>query len=199
MDVVIATRNKGKRREFEELAQGLGLRLHSLDEYPSAIDPEETGATFEENALIKARAAVQATGLWALADDSGLCVEALGGRPGIHSARYAEGSDQSRWQKLLSELDGVPEPRRGAAFVCVLALVGPQGESRISEGRCEGRIGFDARGEQGFGYDPVFLVAGDVAGRTMAELSAEEKHALSHRGRAFEAMRPHLASLTPGK
>ncbi len=195
IDVVVATRNAGKRREFEALAAGLGLRLRSLDEFPSAPDPEETGTTFEENAIIKAKSAADATGLWALGDDSGLCVDALNGGPGIRSARYAEGTDQTRWQKLLSELTGVPAEKRGAAFVCVLALCSPSGELSTAAGSCAGHIAMGPRGEGGFGYDPVFLVDGDGPGRTMAELSEAEKHAISHRGRAFEAMRARLAAL----
>jgi XTP/dITP diphosphohydrolase len=199
MELVIATRNGGKRREFAELARGLDVKLVSLETFPNAVDPEETGLTFQENALIKARAAAEATGLWSLGDDSGLCVDALDGRPGIYSARYASGTDQARWQKLLGELAGVSDERRGAAFVCVLALCGPGGQSFVAEGRCAGRIGWTPRGEQGFGYDPVFQVAGDALGRTLAELSADEKHAISHRGRAFEALRPRLARLVePG-
>jgi XTP/dITP diphosphohydrolase len=195
VELVIATRNAGKRREFEVLAHGLGLRLRSLDEFAGVIDPPETGVTFRENALIKAKAAALATGCWAMGDDSGLCVDALGGRPGIYSARYAEGSDQTRWQKLLSELTATPEGKRQAAFVCALALVSPDGQQAdVTEGRCEGAIGFGPTGEKGFGYDPVFVVAGDT--RTMAELSDSEKNAISHRGRAFAAMRERLAGLS---
>jgi XTP/dITP diphosphohydrolase len=194
-DLVIATRNKGKRDEFEKLAGGLGLRLRSLDEFPGVVDPPETGSTFRENAIIKARAAALATGAWALGDDSGLCVDALNGAPGIYSARYAEGTDETRWQKLLRELKATPEAQRGASFVCVLALAGPAGDILTTEGRCAGRIGTQPRGSAGFGYDPVFLVEGDPLGRTMAELSDAEKNRISHRGRAFDAMRPHLAGL----
>ena len=194
MELVVATRNAGKRREFEGLADGLGLSLRSLDSFPGIVDPEETGLTFLENAVIKARAAALATGQWALGDDSGLCVTALDGAPGLYSARYAEGTDQTRWQKLLSALTGIPTERRQAAFVCALALAGPGGEVvATTEGRCEGHIAFAPRGEKGFGYDPVFLVDRDARGRTMAELSEAEKHVVSHRGRAFAAMRAELA------
>jgi XTP/dITP diphosphohydrolase len=194
-ELVLATRNQGKKREFDALVRGLGIRLRSLDEFEGAPDPEETGATFEANALLKARSAADATGLWVLADDSGLCVDALGGAPGVQSARYAEGSDRTRWQKLLEALDGVPEGERQAAFVCVLALVGPSGETAVAEGRCEGAIARAPRGEAGFGYDPVFLVAGDPEARTMAELTTEEKGIVSHRGRAFDRLRPELVRL----
>lgn len=198
MHLVLATRNAGKKKEIEDLLQGAGVALRTLDEFPDAGDPEETGATFEQNAMIKAKAACEATGLWSLADDSGLCVDALGGRPGIHTARYAAGSDADRWQKLLGELAEVPEPRRGAQFVCALALVGPGGERVVEVARCEGSIARTPRGAQGFGYDPVFLVAGDAAGRTMAELSAAEKRAISHRGRAFAQLRGQLLRLVRG-
>lgn len=197
VELVIATRNAGKRREFEVLTRGLGLQLRSLDEFPGVVDPEETGTTFRENAIIKAQAAARATGRWALGDDSGLCVDALDGRPGIYSARYAEGSDQTRWQKLLGELTGVPDAKRQAAFVCALALCSPDGTSEVTEGRCEGAIGLAPQGEQGFGYDPVFLVRDDARGRTMAHLSDVEKNAISHRGRAFAAMAPILARVSP--
>lgn len=199
MQLVIATRNAGKIREFEDLAHGLGLTLRSIEEFPEAEDPEETGATFRENAEIKARAAAEATGLWALADDSGLCVDALGGGPGVRSARYAMGGDEARWQKLLGELSGVPAGKRQAAFVCSLVLVSPGGQVHAEEGRCEGRITDAPRGAHGFGYDPVFEVADDAQGRTMAELSTAEKRAVSHRGRAFAALKPHLVRLLRGR
>ena len=192
--LVVATRNAGKVREFDDLLTGSGIQLRSLAEFPSAIDPEETGSTFEENALIKARAAVEVTGLWSLADDSGLCVDALDGRPGIHSARYAKGSDDTRWQRLLTELSEVPEPRRTARFVCVLALVGPDGQTVTVRGQCEGSIARSPRGEMGFGYDPVFALAPPEI-RTMAELSTAEKRAVSHRGQAFALLRPELLRL----
>lgn len=197
MQVVIATRNAGKLHEFRDLAQGLGLTLRGLDDFPDAGEPEETGATFAENAVIKAQAAAEATGLWALADDSGLCVDALDGQPGVHSARWAPGSDETRWGKLLEALQQVPAEQRQARFVCVLALVSPTGQTHLEEGRCEGRISIAPRGQHGFGYDPVFEVAGD--GRTMAELSTAQKRAVSHRGRAFEALRPHLLRLVAGR
>jgi XTP/dITP diphosphohydrolase len=193
--LVIATRNRGKRREFEALCQGLPVEIASLEDFPGVVDPEETGTTFRENAIIKADAAARATGCWALGDDSGLCVDVLGGAPGIYSARYAEGTDMTRWQKLLSELRDVPDDKRGAAFVCTLALAGPRGDLVITEGRCDGRIARAPRGESGFGYDPVFLVAGDPAERTMAELPEEAKNRVSHRGRAFAVMRGHLVGI----
>jgi XTP/dITP diphosphohydrolase len=199
MRVVLATRNAGKVREFDDLLGDLtgGVTFVPLD--ASAAEPDETGATFLENALLKARSAAAATGLPALADDSGLCVDALGGGPGVRSARYADGSDETRWQKLLRELEGVDVEQRTARFVCVLALVAPDGALlTTAEGVCEGRIVFAPRGEGGFGYDPVFEVADDDAGRTMAELTTAGKRAVSHRGRAFEGLRAPLGRLSNG-
>lgn len=198
MELIIATHNAGKRREFADFLTDLPVTTRSLDDFPNAAEPEETGSTFRENALIKARAAVQATGRWSLGDDSGLCVDALDGAPGLYSARYTPGSDEARWRYLLRKIADVPAERRGAAFVCVLALCGPAGESFVAEGRCEGSIAFEPKGEEGFGYDPVFLVAGDARGRTMAELPAAEKHAVSHRGLAFVALRPSLLRVVSG-
>lgn len=199
MEIVVATRNAGKLHEFRDLAKGLGLHLRSLDEFEEAAEVEETGASFQANALLKARAAAEATGLWAIADDSGLCVDALDGAPGIRSARFAPGSDAERWKKLLEALAEVPTERRTARFVCALALASPGGQSMIEEAACEGRIAWAPRGAHGFGYDPVFEVADDPSGRTMAELSTAEKRAVSHRGRAFESLRPHLVRLLRGR
>jgi XTP/dITP diphosphohydrolase len=199
MELVVATRNAGKLHEFRDLARGLGVHLRALDEFPDLADPEETGATFAENALLKARAAADATGLWALGDDSGLCVDALDGAPGVRSARFAPGDDAARWRKLLDLLTEVPAERRAARFVCALAIASPGGQSMVVEGRCEGRIAAAPRGRHGFGYDPVFELAEDPGGRTLAELSTAEKRAVSHRGRAFEALRPHLRRLLRGR
>ena len=195
VELVLATRNAGKVREFQALFAGSAVRIRSLAEFPAAVDPDETGDSFAENARIKAEAAARTTGLWALADDSGLCVDALDGRPGIRSARYADGSDAARWQKLLGELQGVSEAQRTARFVCALVLFAPDGRIFAAEGACEGRIAFAPRGEQGFGYDPVFLVAGDASGRTMAELPADEKDRISHRGVAFRTLIEGLTRL----
>lgn len=193
--LLFATGNAGKLRELRGLV-GDAVEVVSLKELPPIPEPEETGATFEENAELKARAYAEASGLPALADDSGLCVDALGGRPGVHSARYAEGDDKARYQKLLAELSGVPEETRTAAFMCALCLVQPGGGRAIIEvGRCEGRIGHEPRGSHGFGYDPVFVLPG---GRALAELTSEEKAAISHRGRAFQKMLPHLQAMAGG-
>lgn len=191
VSVVFATRNAGKVRELQELAGG-SVEVSSLREHPEAPEVEEDADTFEGNARKKALAAAVATGSPALADDSGLCVDALGGRPGVRSARYVEGTDRDRYLALLEEMRDVPEERRGAAFVCALCLAFPDGRTVVEQGRCEGRIGRVARGEGGFGYDPVFVLAD---GRTMAELGPGEKSAISHRGAAFARMRPHLQAL----
>jgi XTP/dITP diphosphohydrolase len=187
--LLFATTNPGKLAELKAMVPG-GVTVLPLADFPEVPEPVEDGATFEENARKKALSYAAATGVWALADDSGLCVDALGGRPGVLSARYAEGSDRARYQKLLGELAGVPDAQRGAAFRCVLCLASPQGETEVAAGECRGRIAHAPRGENGFGYDPVFFVA--ELDRTMAELSKEEKARLSHRGKAFERMRPLL-------
>ncbi|HZN94359.1 MAG TPA: RdgB/HAM1 family non-canonical purine NTP pyrophosphatase [Myxococcales bacterium] len=194
--LVFATRNEGKLRELRDLV-GDALEVSSLREHPEAPEVEEDADTFEGNARKKALAAAAGTGLPALADDSGLCVEALGGRPGVYSARYVAGTDRDRYQRLLEELREVPDERRVAAFVCALCLAFPDGRTVVEHGRCEGRIGHAPRGEGGFGYDPVFVVEGK-GGRTMAELAPEEKSAISHRGVAFARMRPHLMKLVGG-
>jgi XTP/dITP diphosphohydrolase len=170
-----------------------GLELRPLpDELPS---PVEDGETFAANALIKARAARAATGEAAIADDSGIEAEDLGGAPGIYSARYAgEGaSDEANLEKLLREVDAAGGRRR-AAYVCAIALVGEDGAERVFEGRCEGRLLREGRGEGGFGYDPAFVPDDTADQRTMAELSPAEKHAISHRGRAARLLAEHLAA-----
>jgi XTP/dITP diphosphohydrolase len=193
--LLFATTNEGKLRELRKLV-GDAVEVVSLKDLPPVPEPVEDGETFEVNAEKKARAYAEATGLPALADDSGLCVDALGGRPGVHSARYAEGDDRARFEKLLGELAGVPEERRTASFRCALCLAWPGGERRIEVGRCEGRILTGPRGEHGFGYDPVFFIP--ALGKTMAELTPEEKSGVSHRGEAFRKMRPALLGLQAG-
>lgn len=192
MKLLVATRNPGKKREYAELLEGLGLELVTLDEAGIDLEVEETGATFAQNALLKARAYRDASGLPTLADDSGLEVDALGGAPGVRSARYAgEGAtDADRYLKLLGEIAGVPEGRRGARFRCVIAVAWPEGPVDTAEGICEGHITREPRGEHGFGYDPVFHV--DELGRTMAELPPEVKNRISHRARAARAIRTAL-------
>lgn len=191
--VVLATRNKGKVEEFSELLTGVIENVISLDELEDPPEVVEDGETFTDNALKKAREISAYSGLPALADDSGLEVEALGGRPGVYSARYAgEGAtDVDNFEKLLQEL-GDNENRR-ARFVCVLALVFPEGEEITSEGQCRGMITDGPRGEGGFGYDPVFYVPAKA--RTMAELPPETKNSLSHRAHAVEELRSILSEL----
>ncbi len=184
MKLVIASFNAGKRRELERLFTVPGLELVTLADVPGAHAPAETGATLLENARLKARAAVEITGLPALADDTGLEVDALGGRPGVHSARYAGpgASDADNVRRLLAELAAVPASARGARFRTVCVVLHPEWGERVGEGVLEGRITAAPRGEQGFGYDPVFEVEG--LGATLAELPLVEKNALSHRARA---------------
>ena len=189
MKLVLATRNPHKLREFGPL-----LEPHRVLALPEEVVlPPETGTTFEENALIKARAAAAATGRVAIADDSGIAAAALGGRPGVRSARYAgeNASDEENLDKLLRE---VPDDGdRRVAYVCVLAYVDPAGTTHVVEGRCEGTLAHDPRGDGGFGYDPAFVPADRDDGRTMAELTPDEKDAISHRGRAARALVTWLA------
>lgn len=193
--LVLATHNAHKLTEMRTLLGGLPLELLGLDAFPDAPEPEEIGETFAENGRIKAVSAALATGHYALADDSGICIDALGGRPGVHSARWAgPGAGDKEWiAKSLSELAGVADEKRTARYVCVLALAAPDGGILAeTEGIFEGRIGHEPHGAGGFGYDPIFLVTGDAQGRTAAELTPDEKNALSHRGAAVRAMLPHL-------
>ena len=186
--VVVATGNAHKLVEIEDiLGRALpDVRFVALGQLGDFEDPEEDGVTFAENALIKARAAVQETGLTAVADDSGLVVDALGGEPGVYSARYAgvHGDDAANNAKLLDRLAGVSESDRVARFMSVVALVYPDGRELTGTGACEGAIGFEGRGDHGFGYDPLFL-PDDTPGKTMAELEPEEKNAISHRFHAL--------------
>jgi len=179
--VLVATRNQGKLAEIERLLAPLGLEVLSLADFPHLPEPEETGATFAENAILKAREAARATGLVALADDSGLEVAALGGQPGVHSKRFAA-SDPERIARLLDLLASVPPPR-AARFVAVVAIASPQGRLEVVEGTVRGTIACAPRGCDGFGYDPVFIPEGEQ--RTMAEMSREEKNLISHRGQAI--------------
>jgi XTP/dITP diphosphohydrolase len=192
--VVVATRNRGKLREIVPLLSGLALELATIDELAPEAELREDGVTFEENALAKARQAAQATGLPAIADDSGLEVDALDGAPGVWSARYAgPGADDAQNNaKLLEALRGLPAARRGARFRCVAAFVDPgRGIEIVRDGACAGEILDGPRGTGGFGYDPLFLVP--AAGRTMAELPLDEKNRLSHRAAAFRALASALA------
>ena len=178
MKIVLASSNEHKVKEINEIVCGYGLEFILP---PNGFDPIENGNTFEENSLIKAKEAWALTKNWVLADDSGLCIDALGGKPGIFSARYAE-NPQKRIERVLREMEG--EKNRKAHFACCMTLVNPQGEVAFSyTGICEGCITEMARGSNGFGYDPIFLVKDDT--RTMAELSEEEKNRVSHRSKAL--------------
>ena len=190
--VVVASLNRAKAREIAEIlaAEGLGLEVVALADFPDVALPPETGESFAANALLKARAAAQGTGLPAIADDSGLEVDALGGEPGVMSARYAgEGAgDADRYRKVLALLADVPDARRTARFRCAAAFVSPEGVELLAEGTCEGRLAREPTGAGGFGYDPIFVPEGYEI--TMAQLAPEQKHAISHRGRALRALVP---------
>ena len=200
--VVLATRNAAKLRELARILgaedggtqdRGTQIRLAGLDEFPGAPDVPETGATFEENALLKARAIADYTGLPAVADDSGLCVDALNGMPGVLSARWAggHGDDKANLELVLAQVADVPGTRLGARFVCAAALVTESGEWVVT-GQVEGRLIRAPRGSGGFGYDPIFLP--DGFDQTTAEMTAEAKDAISHRGRAFRALTPFITA-----
>jgi XTP/dITP diphosphohydrolase len=193
--LLIATHNPGKLREYEALLVDLpGTELTSPQREGLAVEVEETGKTFAENATLKAQIYARASGLLTLADDSGLEVDALDGAPGVRSARYAGANrgDRDRYQKLLAVLCDVPPGQRSARFRCVVALASPGGKVHTAEGVVEGEIGFQPRGEHGFGYDPVFHVDG-LEGLTMAELDPELKNRISHRARAVSALWTRLA------
>jgi len=204
--LVLATRNAGKLRELARIlapqdAGGRQIPIAGLDGFPGAPDVAETGATFEENALLKARAIAEYTGQPAVADDSGLCVDALNGMPGIFSARWSgrHGDDQANLDLVLAQVADVPEERLGAQFVCAAALVVPARSSggagfreEVVTRKLEGRLIRERRGSGGFGYDPVFVP--DGYSRTTAEMTPEEKDAISHRGRAFRALTPFIVA-----
>jgi XTP/dITP diphosphohydrolase len=191
-EIVVATKNRGKLTELAEIMDGLGLlrlvTLRSLADFPDYPDVVECGKTFEENALIKAREAARRTARVAVADDSGIEVDALGGAPGVMSARYAgEGSsDEQNNEKLLRDLSGAPEEKRGARFVAVIAVVSPDGREKTVRGECVGLITTFPRGSKGFGYDPIFYYP--PLGRTYSEMTEAEKNEISHRRRAIEAL-----------
>ena len=193
--VVIATNNKSKVEELRRMLEPLGFQVRSLKEIGLSIEVEETGSTFEENALLKAQAVYDRVKCPVIADDSGICVDALGGAPGVYSARYSgegpdgEGAtDEKNNQKLLAAMEGVTD--RSAQFVCVIAYLDVDGQPHTFRGVCHGQIGFEERGDRGFGYDPLFMV-GD---RSTAELSPEEKDAISHRGAAIRGLVAWLAA-----
>lgn len=205
VEILIATHNRGKIREVHDALHSLPVKLRYLDEFPHLSLVNEVGRTYEENAVLKALGYAKQTGLCALADDSGLEVDALAGGPGVHSARFGgEGlSDHDRIQKLLSELSEEPHTRRGARFVCCMALAGWQqnlgeGEPEVLtliEAKCEGSIALQARGANGFGFDPLFVPEGHLA--TFAELPKEVKAKISHRAQALAAIRAFLSGWIP--
>lgn len=192
--LVLATGNVDKRDELRALLGEAEIDLLTLADFPDLPEVVEDGATCEANAIKKATAVAKWTGRWAMADDTGLEVEALNGRPGVYAARYAgaHATYEDNWQKLLEELQGVPGPRRTARFLTAIALADPSGAVDVVEGVLEGRIAEEPRGAQGFGYDPVFEVP-DL-GYTLAELSREEKNRISHRARAFAKAKARLLS-----
>jgi len=189
LEVIVATGNRGKLREIRSALKGLGFQIRGLMDFANVPEVDEDGESFAENGLKKARFYSQFFGKLTIADDSGLEVDALGGKPGIYSARYAgiRASDQENRKKLLKELEGVPISRRGAGFRCVMAMVSPDGREALTEGSCRGRIGFKEIGKKGFGYDPIFILTRH--GKTMAQLSLEEKDRVSHRGKALRKLR----------
>lgn len=191
MKLVLATRNPGKVRELKELCKDIDIELVTIDELDSIPAIIEDGKSFRENALKKAKAVADCTGEFSIADDSGLEVECLNGRPGIYSSRYAgeEATDKENNEKLLSEMGGVCFSDRGAAFCCVIALIGP-GIEKTFQGKCCGSIAFEPKGEKGFGYDPIFYLPS--IDRTMAELDLEEKNSISHRGEALRGLKTWL-------
>jgi len=198
MDIIMATSNENKVREINEMLEGTDLHIHSLREQGIDADIEENGTTFEENALIKAEAIAKLTGKTVLADDSGLVIDALSGEPGVHSSRFM-GEDTSyeiKNKAILDMLKDVPEQKRSARFVCSMAVVFPDGTKDVKTGVFEGRIGYEIKGENGFGYDPIFFVP--EKGMTSAELSPEEKNAISHRGKALRMMVEELKNRFPG-
>ncbi len=196
--LLLATTNPGKLREYREIFADLPYHLTSLDAQAIDLDVEETGATFAENALLKARTYAQISGMLTLADDSGLEIDALGGEPGVHSARWPTRDTPytERFKLIFERLANLPPAQRTARFRCVIALANPAGWSEMVEGIVEGIIADAPRGENGFGYDPIFYVP--ALGSTTAELSPEEKHRISHRGRAARAAREVLLRLNAG-
>ncbi|MBM7620498.1 XTP/dITP diphosphohydrolase [Bacillus tianshenii] len=187
-EIIIATNNPGKVKEFQTIFEPKGIKVKSLADFPEVSEVEETGTTFEENALLKASALAEHLGKTVLADDSGLEVDALNGEPGVYSARYAgtDKNDRENYLKVLTKLENVPDEKRTARFVCVLAVVQPSGKKHTVRGTCEGRIAHQPIGENGFGYDPVFFV--EEKGLTMAQLTKEEKSEISHRGNAIKLL-----------
>ena len=187
MKFIIATHNMKKQAEMQRILSPLGVEVLTAEMAGVTLtDVEETGATFEENAVLKAESGCRESGLPCIADDSGLSVDFLGGEPGVYSARYCgkHGDDEANIQKLLKKLEGVPEEKRTARFVSVVCVCFPDGRKLVVDGKCEGKIGFEKHGDNGFGYDPVFM----VGKKSFAELSADEKDKISHRGNALRKL-----------
>lgn len=195
-EIVIASKNDGKIREIIDILKPAGIKALKYDDFPEWPDVEETGDTFFDNAMLKAKALVDLFGRAAVSDDSGLEVDALGGEPGVYSARYAgeDGNAVKNNEKLLRELDGVPDNKRIARFRCVAIMLFPDGRFIRADGTLEGRIGLEKKGKDGFGYDPLFIPSGES--RTVAEMSLEEKNKISHRAKAFGKLREEIGALT---
>jgi XTP/dITP diphosphohydrolase len=192
MDILIASTNDGKIREIVEILKPTGANFLTYKDYSNWPDVEETGDTFFDNAMLKAKALVETFGVTAVSDDSGLEVDALGGAPGVYSARYAgeDGNAVKNNEKLLNELRDVPEGERSARFRCVAVLLFPDGSFIRADGTLEGRIGFEKKGKDGFGYDPLFMPEGES--RMVAEMSMDEKNKISHRAKAFNRLRDEI-------
>lgn len=191
--VVIATKNKGKAKDFEAIFAPLGYEVLTLFDVAPDMEIEETGTTFEENAILKAEAVAKRLNTFVIADDSGLQIDALNGEPGVYSARYAgDHDDEANIKKVLENLEGVPEEKRTARFCCCLAITGPVHKTETVFGTCEGVIITEKRGNNGFGYDPIFFVPSME--RTMAQMTAEEKGSISHRGNAIRKLAEELPS-----
>lgn len=197
-EVIIATKNQGKAKEFTRMFQPLGFEVKTLLDFPDIKDVEETGTTFEENAILKAETIARLLDRMVIADDSGLAIDALEGRPGIYSARYAgeEKSDEANMNKVLEELADVADNERQARFFCALAVASPGKETFTVSGTCEGLILREKRGSYGFGYDPIFFAI--EKGKAMAELTPEEKAQISHRANALRKLESELPSLLAG-
>ena len=193
--VIIATKNKGKAKDFEAIFNPYGFEVLTLHDVAQDMDVEETGTTFAENAILKAEALAERLQTFVIADDSGLEIDALDGAPGVYSARYAglDKSDEANIEKVLTELAHVDDNKRTARFCCAIALAGPDMETKTAFGTCEGVIAHDRKGTNGFGYDPIFYVP--ALGKMMAELQPKEKAAISHRGNAIKKIEEELPNL----
>jgi len=194
-EIIVATKNEGKAKEFVQMFAPMGFTVKTLLDYPEIEDVEETGTTFEENAIIKAETVSKQLGTIVISDDSGLMIDALGGKPGVYSARYAgnEKNDEENIAKVLEELKGVPTDKRTARFCCVIAVAAPKKKTLTFNGACEGSILEEKRGELGFGYDPIFYVAEEQ--KSMAEIPSETKNKISHRADAIQKLKAQIHSV----